>query len=32
MLADIEVNATVYVQPTSRVLMNAPDRARIYDY
>jgi hypothetical protein len=32
MLADIEVNATVYVQPTSRSVVHSPHRLRIYCY
>jgi hypothetical protein len=30
MLADVEVNATVYVQPTSRSLVYRPHSARIH--
>lgn len=32
MLADIKVNATVYVQPTSRSVVHSPHRLRIYGY
>ncbi len=32
MLADVEVNATVYVQPTARRVVQSPHRLWIYHY